>query len=135
MTIPEPERGPEAQYEVREEIHDSRARRVRTVRSACSAVTSVCVLFAVILVAHIVLVLGDANPANGFASFVTNWASGVSLGLHNLFTPDNAKFRTFCNDGAAALIWLLIGAAINFLIRRFALPGRDGSVRYRRTIE
>ncbi|TDP97563.1 hypothetical protein EV186_103527 [Labedaea rhizosphaerae] len=145
MTIPDPERGPRPGYEapgyeapgyeVHEEIEDSRAGRIRAVRMVCSVITFITVLFAVVLVAHIILVLAEANPKNGFASFVSSWASGVSLGLHNLFTPDAAKLRTFLNDGTAAILWLLIGAALNFLIRRFTLPGPRRSVDYRRTIE
>lgn len=140
MTIPEPERGPRPEYQVpeyqvHEEIEDSGARRLRTVRTVCSVITFVTGLFAVVLVAHIILVLAEANPHNGFASFVSGWASGVSLGLHNLFTPDGAKLRTLLNDGTAALLWLIIGAALNFLIRRFALPGPRRSVNYRRTVE
>jgi len=120
---------------VHEEVEDSRSNRIRTVRTVCSVITFVCGLFAVVLVAHIILVLAEANPDNGFASFVSGWASGVSLGLHNLFTPDGAKLRTLLNDGTAAILWLLIGVALNFLIRRFALPGPNRAVRYRRTIE
>jgi hypothetical protein len=138
MTIPEPERPVEPvgpQYQVHEEIDDSQTRRLRNVRSVTSIVTSICSFCAIVLAAHIILVLAEANMNNGFASIVSNIARGVSLGLRNLFTPDNAKFRVFLNDGAALLLWLAIGAGINFLIRRFALPGPRRSVRYRRTVE
>lgn len=139
MTIPDPERPVDRpvapQYEVREEVVDSEERRVRTVRMICSVVSYVTRLFAVVLLGHIVLVMFEANPDNPFASLVGHWASGVSLGLHNLFTPDNAKLRTLLNDGSAAILWLIIGASINFLIRRFTLPGPRRSVRYRRTVD
>ncbi|MET0135861.1 MAG: hypothetical protein ABW215_19960 [Kibdelosporangium sp.] len=107
-----------------------RAKRVRSVRMVCSAITFICAFFAVVLVTQIILVLAEANPANGFASFVDGFSSAVSLGLDGLFTPDSAKAAAFFNYGAAAVIWLLISAALTYLIRRFALPGprRDGGV-------
>jgi uncharacterized membrane protein len=103
---------------------DRYAKRVRTVRMVCSAITFVCVLFAVVLVMQIVLVLAEANPRNGFASFVDGFSSAVSLGFDGLFTPDSAKAAVFFNYGAAAVVWLLISAALTYLIRRFALPAR-----------
>jgi hypothetical protein len=120
---------------VHERLKDSRASRTRTIRMITSAVTFITGLFAVVLVAQIILVLAEANPANGFASFVDGFAGGVSLGFDGLFTPDSAKLATFLDYGLAAVVWLLIGAAINFLIRRFAAPGPNREVRYRRTVE
>jgi len=112
---------------------DADARRVRTVRVVCTIITAVCGLFALILGAHIVLVLANANPANGFASLVDDLSSAVSLGLRDLFTPDNEKARVLLNDAAAALAWLLIGAGLTYLIRRLALPAGPRRTRYRRT--
>lgn len=89
----------------------------------CAAITFVCTLFAVVLATQIILVLAEANPANDFASFVEGFASAVSLGFEGLFTPDSAKAAVLFNFGAAAIIWLLIGVALNYLIRKFALPG------------
>ncbi|PPK64034.1 hypothetical protein V5P93_006401 [Actinokineospora auranticolor] len=120
---------------VRERVEDSYASRVRTVRMVCSAITFVVGLFAVVLVAQIILVLAEANPKNGFASFVDGFSSGVSLGFDGLFTPDSAKAAVLFNYGLAAIVWLLIGAALTYLIRRFALPGPNREVRYRRTVE
>ncbi|MBE1468722.1 hypothetical protein [Kibdelosporangium phytohabitans] len=100
-----------------------RAKRVRTVRMARTAVTFVCALFAVVLVFQIILVLAEANAANGFASFIDGFSGAVSLGFDGLFSPDSAKAAVLFNYGAAAIVWLLISAALNYLIRRFALPG------------
>jgi hypothetical protein len=108
---------------------DRRVKRARTVRMVCAGITFVCALFAVVLATHIILVLAEANPRNGFASFVDGFASAVSLGFEGLFTPGSAKAAVLFNHGAAALIWLLIGAALNYLIRKFALPGP--TTRYR----
>jgi hypothetical protein len=99
-----------------------RSDRTRMVRIVCTIVNVLCGLFAVVLVAHIIMVMGEANPANGVASFVRGFSTAVSLGFGDLFTPDNAKFQVLLNYGFAALVWLAFGAVVTTLIRRFALP-------------
>ncbi len=112
-----------------EDREQRRWNRTRTVRTVSSIVNISCGLFAAVLAAHIIMVLGEANPANGFASFVRGFAGGVSLGFDNLFTPTNAKMQVLFNDGLAALAWLGIAAVVTMLIRRFALPGPRRPVR------
>jgi hypothetical protein len=119
---------------VEEGISDPDHRKRRVVRTACTVVNAITGAFALVLAVHIVLVVGEANPANGFASFVDDWSSAVSLGLRDLFTPANVKVQTFLNDGVAAIGWLIIGGVINYLIRRLALPGPRRQVRYRRVV-
>jgi len=106
----------------RQERRWSRARRIRV---TCTIITAVCGLFAVVLVAQIIMVMGGANPANGVATFVRGWSDGVSLGFDNLFTPANATARVLFNNGLAALVWLGLGAVVTALIRRLALRGPD----------
>ncbi|WP_424189153.1 hypothetical protein ACOBQX_12040 [Actinokineospora sp. G85] len=120
---------------VRERVEDSHAQRHRTIRMITSAVTFLTGLFAVVLLAQIILTVAEANPGNGFASFVEGFSSAVSLGFDGLFSPGSAKLATVLDYGLAAIVWLLIGAAINFLIRRFASPGPRREVRYRRSVE
>jgi hypothetical protein len=103
--------------------------RTRTVWISCTIVKAVCGLFAVILVAHIIMVMGEANPANGVASFVRGFSGAVSLGFDGLFTPASAKAQALLNDGSAAIVWLALGAVVTALIRRFALPGPSGLMR------
>jgi hypothetical protein len=106
--------------------------RTRTVEMICLIINIIGGVFAVVLAANIIMVLGEANPANGVASFVRGFASAVSLGFDNLFTPANAKTRVLFNDGLAAIVWLGLAAVLTMGIRRFALPGprrplRDGA--------
>ena len=115
-------------------IADADHRRRRTVGIASTIINVICVLFAVVLGLHIVLVIGEANQGNGFASFIDSWSAAVSLGLRDLFVPADLKLRTFLNDGLAAIGWLVIAAALNYLIRRLALPGPRREVRYRRVV-
>lgn len=125
---------PVAPYVEDEEVVDPRARRFRVVRRVCAVINIVCGLFAVVLGLHVLLVVADANPNNGFASFIDSFASAVSLGLRGLFTPSSEKAQVLLNDGVAAIAWLLIGAVITYAIRQFALPGPREAVRYRRTV-
>ena len=97
--------------------------RARTVRVTCTIITVLYGLFAAVLAARIIMVIGGANPANGVAAFVRAWSDGVSLGFGNLFTPANAIARVFLNDGLAAVVWLGFGALVTTLIRRLALRG------------
>jgi hypothetical protein len=117
--VAEPVAGPVAE----EEIADADHSRRRTVGIACTIVNVVCAIFAVVLAVHIVLVIGEANQSNGFAALINDWSKAVSLGLRDLFVPDNLKVRTFLNDGLAAIAWLVIGGLLTYLIRRLALPG------------
>lgn len=106
-----------------------RGTRTRMVRTVTTIVNVLCGLFAVVLVAHIVLVMGEANPANGVASFVRGFSSAVSLGFDDLFTPADVKFQVLLNYGFAAIAWLAFGAVVTTLIRRFALPNPRELVR------
>jgi hypothetical protein len=106
-----------------EDTAHAQAKRARTVRKVCTAITFVCAFFAVVLAIQIILVLASANPANGVASFVEGFSGAVSLGFDGLFTPDSPKAAVLFNYGAAAVVWLLISAALTYLIRRFAMPG------------
>jgi hypothetical protein len=125
---------PMAQPMIEDEVRDSHAKRVRVVRTVCTIINLICGLFAVVLGLHIVLVLFEANPNNGFASLVENFSGAVSLGLRGLFTPDNAKLQVLFNDGLAAIAWLVIAGALTYAIRQFALPGPRRTVQYRRHV-
>ncbi|MEU3624043.1 hypothetical protein BS329_33165 [Amycolatopsis coloradensis] len=119
--------------EPQEEIVERTPARIRAVRIINALVHAVCWIFALVLILHILLVFGEANPGNGFAQLIDQWSRGVSLGLRNLFTPDGPKLRTLLNDGLAALLWLIIGGVVTDLVSRIGLPG-PRRVWYRRTL-
>lgn len=126
---PTPATGPSPLAETHNQAQDQvlgrqqrRSDRTRMVRVVCTIVNVLCGLFAVVLVAHIVMVMGEANPANGVASFVRGFSSAVSLGFDDLFTPADVKVQALLNYGFAAIVWLALGAVVTTLIRRFALP-------------
>lgn len=119
MSDPEYQKPPVEDPAVVERRHGS----VRAARTVGAVIRAVCGLFALVLAIHIVLVIGEANPQNGFAQLINNWTSGVSLGLRDLFTLDNLKVRTLCNDGLAAILWLVIGEVAAGLVSRITSPG------------
>lgn len=122
---------PVAEPVAEEEIADADHGRRRAVNIVCTIINVVCAIFAVVLAVHIVLVIGEANQGNGFAALIDDWSGAVSLGLRDLFVPENLKLRTFLNDGLAAIAWLAIGGLLTYLIRRLALPGPRRVRRYR----
>lgn len=85
-----------------------------------SAVRAVAVVCAVILVVHIVLTLGNANPDNGITKLISDLARPLALGFKDLFSPSDPKVSVLVNFGLAALFWLVAGALVAGVIRRLA---------------
>jgi hypothetical protein len=85
-----------------------------------TAVRIVGMVIVAFLVLHIVLTLLDANPANGLTTFVADVASRFTLGLDDLFLPDEPTLRVTLNYGLAAAIWWLITAVAVRLVRRLS---------------
>jgi hypothetical protein len=104
----------------------------RTVRSVCTVISTVCWVFALLLLLHALLVVAGASTGNGFASFVASWAGGIDLGLDTLFTPADERMAVLLNVGVAALVWLAIGAVLTYLISHLALPADERRAWYRR---
>lgn len=115
---------------VEERVADPDRGRLRVVRAVCAVINIVCGLFAIVLATHVILVLAEANPNNGFASLVDSWSSAVSLGLRGLFTPESEKLSVLLNDGLAAIAWLVIAGVLTYAIRHLALPGPGYAVHY-----
>jgi hypothetical protein len=129
-----PPMGPRGAYEeeiLEEGVADRDYRRMRTANIACTVIHVITGMFALVLAVHILLVLGKANMANGFAAFVDGWASGITLGLTGLFTPGDPMIATLLNEGLAALLWLVIGGVLTYVIRRIAMPGPRRTQHYR----
>jgi hypothetical protein len=74
--------------------------------------------FAVILVVHVLLTVGHANPDNGITTFFANTAEPLALAFKNLFTPENPELQVLVNYGLAALFWLIVSSVLSRLIRR-----------------
>jgi hypothetical protein len=96
----------------------SGALRSRIVGIVAGVLSAVGLVFAVILVAHVLLTVGGANPGNGITRTVGEWAQPLALGFHDLFTPQDAKLRVLVNFGLAALFWLVVRSVVVKLVRR-----------------
>lgn len=77
-------------------------------------------IFAVVLVVHVLLTVGNANPDNGITKFFSATADPLALAFKSLFTPDNAQLRVLVNYGLAALFWLIVSSVLSRLVRRLA---------------
>jgi hypothetical protein len=77
-------------------------------------------LGALVLVVHVLLVVGDANPDNAITKFFSAVADPLALAFKSLFRPDNPELRVLVNYGLAALFWLIVSAVLSRLIRRLA---------------
>ncbi|GHF03834.1 hypothetical protein GCM10017786_42030 [Amycolatopsis deserti] len=75
-------------------------------------------IFALILVLHVIFVVGGANPDNGIVSFVRDWSDGLALGFKDLFEPADEKLRVLVNYGIAAIFWLVVSSIVTRIIRR-----------------
>ncbi|GLZ40903.1 hypothetical protein [Actinokineospora sp. NBRC 105648] len=75
-------------------------------------------LVALVLVVHVVLVMGNANPDNPISTLVRRFAEPLSLAFKNLFTPEDAKLGLLINYGLAAIFWLVVSSVVVKLIRR-----------------
>ncbi|MGH3849051.1 MAG: hypothetical protein ACRDRT_05000 [Pseudonocardiaceae bacterium] len=101
----------------------SSATSVRGRRAGIAAILATVIrlvggIFVLILVAHVLLTLGHANPANGITRFVAHWAGRLQLGFRGLFTPADARARLVIGYGLAAAFWLVVTWVLVRLVRR-----------------
>ncbi len=75
-------------------------------------------LVVLILVARILLTVGEASPANGITQLVTQWADRLHLGFRGLFTPGSPKTQAALDYGLPAAIWLIATWVLARLVRR-----------------
>ena len=92
--------------------------RTRVVGIAAAVVSWVGLALAVVLVVHVVLTVGGANPGNPITSTVKGLAEPLALAFKDLFTPADAKLKVIVNFGLAALFWLAVRAIVLKLVRR-----------------
>ncbi|WP_216213508.1 hypothetical protein [Amycolatopsis aidingensis] len=97
---------------------DWRAVRERAAGLIAGIVRWIGLLFALVLVLHVVFVIGDGNPDNGIVSFVNDVSDTLVVGFKDMFTPEDAKLRALVNYGIAAVFWLVVSAILARIIRR-----------------
>lgn len=104
---------------------DIDVKRIRTV--IARIVWFVCVFFALILAAAVLLVAIEANTSNDLVRFVGDTSDMIDLGLFDLSDPIkdfNTQVPNFSdtgtvlfNYGLAAIAWLVIGRIADAVIR------------------
>ncbi|MGH3520581.1 MAG: hypothetical protein ACRDQ7_25070 [Haloechinothrix sp.] len=75
-------------------------------------------IFALILVLHIIFTIAGANPDNGIVQFMNSWADPLTLGFQDLFQPEDENLRVLINYGIAAIFWLIVSAVGSRIVRR-----------------
>ena len=104
---------------------DFDTKKIRT--TAARIFWGVCVFFALVLAAEVLLIAIEANEQNDLVMFVRETADKVDLGLFDLSSPIkdfNEKVPNFSdtgtalfNYGLAAIAWLVIGRVPDSVIR------------------
>jgi predicted ferric reductase len=92
--------------------------RAKIIGSVAQVVRWIGLLIMVLLVAHVILTVGGANPANGITTFVRDAADTFVLAFKDLFTPSDEKLRVLVNYGCAAIAWLIVSSLVTNVIRR-----------------
>ncbi|GAB3582141.1 hypothetical protein GCM10027445_55040 [Amycolatopsis endophytica] len=108
---------PDEQPRARRQVNWARAKD-QVVGLLAGIVRWVGLIFALILVLHVIFVVGGANPDNGIVSFVRDWSDGLALGFKDLFEPADEKLRILVNYGIAAIFWLVVSSIVTRIIRR-----------------
>ncbi|MBK1785040.1 hypothetical protein JHE00_11955 [Prauserella sp. ASG 168] len=97
---------------------DWRLVRDRVVGLLAGIVRWIGLLFALVLVLHVIFVIGEANAGNGIVSWVSDWSESLSLGFKDLFQPEDPKLSVLVNYGIAAVFWLVVSSIVARVIRR-----------------
>lgn len=100
------------------EKRPKREARAQAVGIVATVVRWIGLLFAIVLVVHVVLTVGSANPANGITTFFADIADPIALGFRDLFTPADPKLFVLVNYGIAAIFWLIVSSVLAKVIRR-----------------
>lgn len=82
-----------------------------------TAVKLVCLVFALILVMHIVLYIAGANTHNGIVQMINQWAANLQIGFKNMFGGDK-NLKVLLNNGVAAIFWVVVGIVGSAVIKK-----------------
>jgi hypothetical protein len=101
---------------------------VKAIRTAIARLLwTVCLVFAFVLAASVLLIAIDANRQNELVDFLFKFADRVDLGFFDLSSPikdfdakkgqyQDTKTALF-NYGIAAVVWLVIGRIVDRVVR------------------
>ena len=99
---------------------DLRALASKALTITASVVRIVTVVFAAILVIHVVLFVAGATPGNGITMFFQSAADNLTLGIGDLFLPQSESLKVILNYGLAAVVWIIIGVVVSKVLNAVA---------------
>lgn len=73
---------------------------------------------ALMLVIHVVLAVGGANPSNPITTFVSGFADPLALQFRDLFPIQDPTLHIVVNYGIAAIFWLIITGIVVKALRK-----------------
>jgi hypothetical protein len=91
-------------------------RRTLRGRAPGDIIFLVALIIAIILIAHIVFVLLNANPGNDIVHTDANWAGWLATWFLDLFTPHSHKLNIFLNYGIATIFYLVVGGILRRVV-------------------
>lgn len=86
--------------------------------AAAAIVRGIGAVIAIVLAAHVLFVLLNANPGNSMVNFVADAARLLAVWFHNLFRTGNADMNLVLNYGLAIVFWLVVAGIIARIVRR-----------------
>lgn len=72
---------------------------------------------ALVLTAHILFVLFDADPGNPVAGWASRWSDVLGLWFTDLFHTSSPDFTVILNYGSAAVFWLIVTGVVASVLR------------------
>lgn len=99
---------------------DLRALASQSMTVAATVIRVVTVVFAAVLVIHVVLTVAAANPVNGITVFFRDFANNLTLGIGDLFLPASETLKVILNFGLAAVVWIVVGVVLSKLLNALA---------------
>lgn len=93
-------------------------RRYRHDSIAANIISAIGAIIAVIIAAHVLFVLFEANPGNSLVTFVRDWANVLALWFHDLFNTGNVTMNLIVNYGLAIIFWLVVTGIIARMVAR-----------------
>ena len=81
----------------------------------------VTVLFALVLVVHLVIAVLTEDSSDGFPGVIAAVANVLSFGFGKLFDVSSSSLQDLLGYGIPAVIWLVVGVVVDQVLRRMAL--------------
>lgn len=85
--------------------------------AAAGFVRCVGTALALVLTAHVLFVLFNANPGNPVVGWAARWSDVLGLWFTDLFHTSSPDFTVILDYGSAAVFWLLVTGVLASVLR------------------